>query len=162
MKTLLAFAFVASVGIPFPAQAQTKPDFSGAWKMDPSRSESAAQAEPVDPVTLVITQTPAELKVETTRGQGTSTITYKLDGSNVRVAAGTSATRWDGAKLVTDGVFDVNGATVTTTEIRTLTAGGNEMIVERTVVVQHGYPDTLKGTSNYVAGKDVFVKVPAR
>ena len=40
----------------------------------------------------------------------------------------------------------------------TLAAGGNEMLVEKTVVVQHGYPDTLKGTQNYVAGKDVFVR----
>jgi len=158
MKSLLVAAAVASL-LSYPTQAQTKPDFSGAWKMDPSRSESAAQAEPIGPVTLVITQTPAELKVETTGSTGTTAATYKLDGSKITVAAGTSSTHWDGAKLVTDSVLDVNGATVTATETRTLTAGGNEMLVEKTVVVQHGYPDTLKGTPNYVAGKDVFVKV---
>jgi len=27
------------------------------------------------------------------------------------------------------------------------------------VVVQHGYPNSLKGTQNYAAGKDVFVRV---
>jgi len=130
MKTLLVAAALA-VMVPYSTQAQSKPDFSGAWTMDPSRSESAAQAEPIGPVTLVITQTPAELKVETTRSTGTTAATYKLDGSKITVAAGTSSTRWEGAKLVTESVFDVNGATVTTSESRTLTAGGNEMLVEK-------------------------------
>jgi len=159
MKNLPTALLLTALVSPFSAQAQTKPDFSGAWKMDPSRSESAAQAEPVGTIMLVITQTPGELKVETTRAEATSVVTYKLDGSNVRVAAGTSATHWEGTKLVTEGVFDVNGATVTTTETRTLSASGTEMLIERSVVVQHGYPNTLRGTSNYVAGKDVFVRV---
>jgi hypothetical protein len=126
--------------------------------MDASRSESAAQAEPIGPVTLVIVQTPSDLKIETTRAQGTNTATYKFDGSKVTVSGGTLTTHWDGVKLVTEGIFDVNGAAVTMTEVRTLTAGGTEMLVDRSVVVQHGYPDTLRGTQNYVGGKDVYVK----
>ena len=158
MKSFVAFVLLAALCAPCSAHAQGKPDFSGAWNMDPTRSESAAQAEPIGPVTLVITQTPNELRVETTRTQGSTTVTYKLDGSKITMAGGTHSTRWDGAKLVTDGVFDVNGATVTTTETRTLAAGGNEMLVEKTVVVQHGYPDTIRGTPNYVVGKDVYVR----
>jgi hypothetical protein len=159
MMTVLAVV-LASLVVPHSALAQARPDFSGTWKMDPLRSESAAQAEPIGPVTLVIAQTPNELRVETTRAEGKSAVTYKLDGSTVMVAAGTSVTHWDGPKLVTDGVLSVNGATVTTTETRTLSADGKEMHVDRAVVVQHGYPDTLKGTQNYAAGKDVYVRVP--
>lgn len=127
--------------------------------MDASRSESAAQSEPIGPVTLVIVQTANDIKIETTRAQGTTAVTHKLDGSQIRISNGTATTRWDGAALVTESVLDVQGATVTMKETRTLTGGGNEMLVEKTVVVQHGYPDSLKGTSNYVAGKDVYVRV---
>lgn len=158
MRTWLSAVVLASL-VSLPSLwAQGRPDFSGTWKMDSSRSESAAQAEPIGPVTLVIAQTPNDVKIETTRAQGSSAVTYKFDGSKVTVSNGTLTTHWDGAKLVTEGVFDVNGAAVTMTEIRTLAAGGSEMLVEKTVVVQHGYPDTLKGTQNYVAGKDVFVR----
>src|SRR5437763_5987832 len=51
--------------ISFSAHAQSKPDFSGTWKMDPSRSESAAQKEPIGPVTIVIAQTEHDVKIET-------------------------------------------------------------------------------------------------
>lgn len=159
MRTLLAAAALALLVSLSSLQAQARPDFSGTWKMDATRSESAAQAEPIGPVTLVIVQTPNDLKIETTRAQGSSTATYKFDGSKITLSNGTATTHWDGPKLVTEGVFDVQGATVTTTEIRTMAAGGNEILVDKTVVVQHGYPDTLKGTQNYTAGKDVFVRV---
>ena len=56
MKSVLAAVLIATL-IPFYAHAQSKPDFSGTWKMDPSRSESAAQKEPIGPVTIVIAQT---------------------------------------------------------------------------------------------------------
>ena len=46
---------------------------------------------------------------------------------------------------------------MTTKESRRLNDGGNEMLVETVLVVQHGY--TLKGTQNYGAGKDVFTRV---
>jgi len=159
MKMLFAAVLFAVLTSSSAVQAQAKPDFSGSWKMDPSRSESAAQNEPIGPVTLVMAQTPGELKIETTRGGGKTTVTYRLDGSTVTIAGGTAVTRWEGPALITDRVLSVQGQTVTTKETRTLSADGNEMLVDNTVVVQHGYPDTLKGTQNYVGGKDIYVRV---
>lgn len=159
MKTLLAAALIATLVPPFSAHAQGKPDFSGTWRMDPSRSESAAQSEPIGLVTLVIAQTANELRMETTRTQGSKTVTYRLDGSQITIPGGTATTRWDGARLVTELVLDVQGQTVTTKETRTLAAGGQEMLVEMTLVVQHGYPNALRGTPNYSGGKDVYVRV---
>jgi hypothetical protein len=158
MKTLLAVVMLASLVALSSARAQGKPDFSGSWKMDPSRSESAAQAQPIGPVTLVITQASNELKIETTRTPGGSIVTYKLDGSKVAIPDGTATAHWDGMALVTEAVLEVQGQTVSTKETRTLSADGNEMFVDRTLVVQHGYPNDIKGTQNYVAGKDVFVR----
>src|SRR5712671_3714484 len=67
--------------------AQQRTDFSGVWQMDPSRSESAHQAVPIGPVTLIIKQNAAELSIETRRAQKhkpaifSEALTFKLDGS---------------------------------------------------------------------------------
>jgi hypothetical protein len=75
-------------------------------------SESAHQAVPIGPVTLVIKQTATELSIETRRSDTdksqihSETLTYKLDGSESTVA-GTDGTpiksqaHWKGTKLVT-------------------------------------------------------------
>jgi hypothetical protein len=157
MNHVLPAALVVVLLSPCAARAQGTPDFSGTWTMDASRSESAVQNEPIGPVTLVISQTANELKMETTRGQRTTTAILKLDGSENRIASGTAKTRWEGTTLVTETVRDIQGATVTTKESRKLNPAGNEMLVETVLVVQHGY--SLKGTPNYGAGKDVYTKV---
>jgi hypothetical protein len=136
--------------------AQSRPDFSGTWTMDLARSQAAVQNEPSGPVTLVIAQTGNELRVETTRANKTTAVVYTLDGADNKIPTGTARTHWDGETLVTETVRDVNGATVTTKETRTLASGGAEMHVETTLVVQHGY--SLKGTPNYGAGKDVYTR----
>jgi hypothetical protein len=51
------------------ATAQEPIDFSGVWRMDSSRSESAHQATPIGTVTLVIKQTATELSIETRRSE---------------------------------------------------------------------------------------------
>ena len=158
MKTLRAAVLIATLVPAFPAHAQGKPDFSGTWKMDPTRSESAAQGEPVGPVTLVIQQTANELRIETTRTQGSSTATYKLDGSETTLPAGTATTHWDGTTLVTEVVRHLQGQAVTTKEVRRLSADGSEMLVEMALVVQHGYQNNVVGASNYGAAKDVYVR----
>jgi oxalate decarboxylase/phosphoglucose isomerase-like protein (cupin superfamily) len=154
VKNLVAFALLVTLASPFSARAQG-PDFSGTWKMDPTRSESAAQKDPIGPVTIVIEQTRNDLRMETTRIEGTSVVTYTLDGSEVQIPGGTAKTHWDGPRLVTEIERYVQGQAVTTKETRTLTAGGNEMVVDVTVVVQHGYSAS---TTNYGKGKDTYVR----
>jgi hypothetical protein len=156
MKRLVAAALFATLVSPFYAYPQAQgPDFSGTWKMDPARSESAAQKDPIGPVTIVITQTRNELRIETMRTEGSSVVTYTLDGSEVQIPGGKAKTHWDGARLITEIERYVQGQAVTTKETRTLTAGGNEMLVEMTLVVQHGYSAS---TTNYGSGKDVYVR----
>jgi hypothetical protein len=152
----LAFVLVVSLGQPSVSLAQSFPDFSGTWTMDLSRSQAAVQNEPSGPVTIVIAQSRNELRLETTRGDKTTAVVYTLDGVENKIPTGIAKTHWDGEALVTETVRDVNGATVTTKETRTLASGGAEMLVETTLVVQHGY--SLKGTPNYGAGKDVYTR----
>ena len=71
-------------GMPFPARAQTKPDFSGTWTINAGKSDPAPEggggggggAGP-----LTIKQTATDSRVTSEGRQGPQTMTYKLDGS---------------------------------------------------------------------------------
>ena len=152
------------------AGAQSSTDFSGTWKMDAARSESAHQAVPIGPVTLVIKQSATELTIETRRSDTdknqihSETLTYKLDGSESTVA-GTDGTpiksqaHWEGTKLVTGTTRNIEGSTVTTTYVHSLDPKGNELTVHKTLTVQHGYQ--FDGAKNSGTGTDVFIKAKA-
>ncbi len=175
MKSFLLASSLLALLFPDPAAAQTRPDFSGTWRMDASRSESAMQAEPIKAMTLVIKQTASDITIETITDRGKSIETYSLvqsprgeaakslDKASEKGAqpppekAAEKAARWQGDALVTEVVRDVRGQSVTAQQSRRLAASGNEMVVESIVEVQHGY--TLSGAKNYGSGKDVFVKV---
>jgi len=160
-------AFIVLAGITGAWAQQSPPDFSGVWKMDPARSESAHQAVPIGPVVLVVKQTPTAITIETRRSPAGSTkfqsetLTYLLngadttngeeDGKRVRTKA-----RWDGASLITETERNVNGASVTTKFIHTLNASRREMKLDKTLMVQHGYQ--FEGSKSYGTGTDVFVK----
>ena len=155
MANVRSALLICSLVLPLPAHAQTRPDFSGTWSMDRSRSESAMQADPIGPTTVVITPIAGGLQIATTRDDKTATILYKLDGSASPIPGGTATSHWEGTTLVTETVREIQGQTVTTKESRRL--NGGEMVVETVLVVQHGY--TLRGTQNYGSGKDVFTRV---
>jgi hypothetical protein len=160
---LLSFYVVAlsSIG----AGAQAVPDFSGTWTMDHTRSEAAAQGTPIGPVTLAIRQTPSEVLVETTRDGRTDAVRYLPAGSKTTSEGKQTGTfRWDGNKLITYLVTHINNQAVTVEETRSLNPGTTEMLVEVSLVVQHGYQTggtnlvrsaNAPNTSN---GKNVFVK----
>jgi len=135
--------------------------------MDLSRSDSAHQAVPIGPVTLIIKQNGAELSVETRRTQkgkpatSSETLTFKLDGSE-NTAVGNygvpvqAKAHWDGGKLITETERNIEGSTVTTMHVFTLDASGKELTIDKTLTVQHGYQ--FQGANNTGRGKDVFIK----
>jgi hypothetical protein len=155
---------------------QTKPDLSGTWQMDLSQSESAAQGEPIGPVTMVITQSATEIRIETTSRRGTIVDVYRFaaaapspgsapePGADAVRAAPTTPlpaiARWRGDTLLVDAVRDVRGQTITVQRAISLSANGKELIVESTMNVQHGY--SISGARVYGTGKDVFVRRPSQ
>jgi hypothetical protein len=152
---------------PFAAHTQGGSNFSGTWKMDPARSESAHQAVPIGPVTLVINQTALELRIETRRSERGGTaiqseiLTYRLDGADSTIAAETGVpvktrAHWNAGKLVTETERKVQGSSVTTVYIHSLDPKGKELTVDKTLLVQHGYQ--FEGSKSYGTGRDVFVK----
>jgi hypothetical protein len=135
--------------------------------MDPSRSEAAAQGTPLQPVTVTIRQTPGEVRIETTRDGHTELVRYlqsaeKPAGSRESVGL----FRWDGPRLVTTLVVDINNRPITTQEIRSLNSAGTEMTVQVSLVVEHGYQTggssrfRSQNASNASKGTNVFVKAP--
>jgi hypothetical protein len=152
------------------AFGQTHGDFTGTWKMDPARSESAHQdaASVSTRSTLVIGFTDSGLTMETTRTEhGRSpafheTLHVKLDGSETTGPgdAGipvTARAHWDGDRLVVETERNVQNSTVTTRYVYTLSADSKEMTVDKTLTVQHGYQGM--GATPAGHGKDVFVRV---
>ena len=141
-----------------------RPDFSGTWAMDTTRSDSAQpdDTSPVLPTTLVINQNNKEVRIETTRAGKRQLASYPIERPESPQAVGTSGRgvgsilKWEGGNLVTLTPHEVNGMAVTTVETRSLSPDGNEMTIVTVIEVQHGY----QNGANYSApAKDVFRRV---
>ncbi len=143
-EDMRCLAFAVSFAL-LSAAPPPRPDFSGTWDMDTSRSESAHQDVPIGPVALVVRQNTAEIAIETRRTGGpTETLVFRLDGTEKKNvdASGVSINakaRWDGTKLVMETEREISGATVTTMQVFTMDASGKEIVVRKTLTVQHGY-----------------------
>ena len=148
------------------AGAQEAPDLSGVWKMDASRSDSAHQAVPIGPVTLMIQQNPGDISIETRRAPrgkvaaSVEKLSFTLDGAE-RPVTGSPGTvkvkgRRDGSKIITETTRNIDGSTVTTMHVFSLDASGKELTIDKTLTVQHGYQ--FQGANNTGRGKDVFIK----
>jgi hypothetical protein len=159
MKPLvLALAFATTV------LAQAATDLSGTWTLDPSKSDRfppppsagalgaagsrGAAGAPANQI--VIRQTPAELTVL----QGTSTYTYKLDGTEswTPPAETKAVAKWEDGRLVISWKREFFGGptigyfTNTGRDVYALTA--NVLTIEKTAT-------TREGTATY---KYVFTK----
>src|SRR3954468_15556406 len=144
MKNVLFLALAAAIVLPFTARAQTKPDFSGTWTLDASKSDApmgrGGRGGPPGPMT--ITQTADTL----TQKRGEQTLTYKLDGSEsaneVQGRGGVQTVKakahWEGSKLVIESTREIQGFALTTKEERTLSADGKEMTVQTTASTPQG------------------------
>ncbi|HVW86900.1 MAG TPA: hypothetical protein VHB50_19575 [Bryobacteraceae bacterium] len=158
---------IASLALPVLTGAPALAPFTGTWKMDAERSESAHQGVPTTAAAIVIRQTPRGFSVETTRSETGEPkpfhemIEFRLDSSETTNTgdAGVTVTgraRWEGNKLVTETVRNVQDSTVTTLYRHSLSRNGREMTVEKTLTVQHGYQ--FRGSVTTGSGKDVFVR----
>src|SRR5262245_51565751 len=79
MKRMLLLAFAAAVVLPFAVRAQSKPDFSGTWTLDASKSDApmgrGGRGGAAGPMTI------AQDANSLTQKRGEQTLVYKLDGS---------------------------------------------------------------------------------
>jgi hypothetical protein len=112
---LLATAVLCALS----AAAQSRPDFSGSWKLNPAKSDFGSMPG-VDSRTDLITQTADTLtdkvSAQTEGGPLDLNLTYKLDGTpTVNQFQGNdvkSKAQWDGSTLVVDSQFSFNDSDI--------------------------------------------------
>ena len=119
-----------------------KPDFSGTWTLDPATASAAGGggggggALGNGPAT--VKQTAEALTIERTIGDGTVTLTYKLDGTESRntimdggqPADSVSTAKWDGPKLTIVTKQEMGGEVTEATHVWTVE--GSTLTVETT------------------------------
>jgi len=153
-------ALVLTAGL-FAHQSPALPDMSGSWRMVADKSGSPGQTPAVPDMTMTIQQTAADVRVEWITGADKPIVaTYVIGLAPKRPAeplgADAKIAYWDGQRLVLERGGAISGQTVSMKQTLTLDPASDELIVERLVIVQHGY--TLKGTKNYATVKDVFTR----
>src|SRR5688572_11500539 len=152
MKRVLALTIAAALVLPYAALAQAKPDFSGTWTLDAAKSDPPPQRGGGGggggggrggaggggggrggggPITIKQSTTEITIGMQT----------YKLDGSEVEVmgrggVAGKGKASFQGANLVIEQTRDVQGMSITSKEVRSLS--GNEMTVVTTTSTPQG------------------------
>ena len=153
MLSLVVASLVLSLNV-LQSPPGSRPDFSGSWMMDRSRSQSAESA------TIEIKQSAGDIIIVTNSAGKTSTRTYPVETSphsaSETITAGHTHASWDGTKLITEAVTEIQGQTVSYRQMRFLNASGTEMTVETITIVQHGY--AIKDGKNYAMTKDVYVR----
>jgi hypothetical protein len=152
--------FLALLVVALLSQA-TLPDFTGEWKMDAARSGSPLQTPPITEMTFVIEQQPDRIAVKSTTGSDKPIpVVYPIGPAPKPPAdplgAGMARAYWDGRRLIIEQGGTISGQTVSLRQSLTMDPERGELIVERLVIVQHGY--TLRGAQNYSSVKDVFAR----
>ena len=151
MNGLLAVATALVLGVPIPSVVYAQgTDFSGTWTLDRDASDlpqrrsgrGGRRSGPGIAVaaTTVINQSNNALIIEQQSERTNRSITYRLDGSqttNTRPRGNmTTASRWNGAVLVTTGSQQFSTPrgdfTIEFTERRTLSNDGQTMTIEST------------------------------
>ena len=121
------------------ASAQTKPNFSGDWKMNAAKSNFGQMPAPSS-LTEKITHTDPSLKVQTAQsgdfGDLNSDFSFTTDGKECQNAMGdmfkmTSTVKWDGDILMFDSKMDIQGNAMTGVDKWSLSPDGKTLTVQR-------------------------------
>ncbi len=147
MKKALAIAGLMAL-VAGPAWAQAKPNFSGTWVLDLSKSDFGQMPLP-DSIVSVIEHKEPKVKVTTTqKGQGgeiTNERQLTTDGkenmNKFRTQLGLqdvkSTTKWNGRTLTTSFTFEAQG-TVSVTDNWDVSADGKVLTITRDLTMAQG------------------------
>ena len=154
----------------FPAWTQSPVNFTGTWKTDQARSESAHRAVPIGPITLEISHNPTDISIETKTSVADRSsvanekLVFQLDGSETTTVTNSGPVackaRWEGSDLIADTARTINGKTVTTSWVLRMDPSGKEIKVRKTLTIHHGYESAQAG--NVGSETDTFVKAEAK
>jgi hypothetical protein len=141
---------IAMLGLGFGTAFAARPDFSGEWKLNTSKSEFGPAPAPSNRTDKII-QKDASIKIIRTQaiagGQGTTELTCTTDGKPCDVAVSGSAIKFSGAFQWVDDVltFDAkgayNGGDLKIHEKWALSADGRTITIQRHLTVAEGEVD---------------------
>lgn len=125
--------------------AGAKPDFSGDWKMDPSKSDFGPMPTP-DKVVQKIAQKGPSLEVSSVQvDSGTERkidMSYRTDGTPTKGKIGenevTNTASWDGNVLAIESKLQMPARTLTFKERWTMAEDGKSFTISRTVSTDLG------------------------
>ena len=149
MKTLLAASVLAVLVSPAPIGQDAKPDFSGTWTMDASRSDFG-QMPPPQSIVIVIDHKDPALKAtvtqKTAEGEMTSTRDLTTDGkenkNTIRTMEGdqpiTSTSKWADKVLTTAYSLTIQTMTISVTDTWELSPDGKTLIATRDFATDQG------------------------
>jgi hypothetical protein len=126
-------------------QLCAQPNFSGEWKMNPTRSNFAPLPQP-DKLVRKIAQHDSHLKIRTTQyGQQREIVTdlaYTTDGAEcknvIRGQVFSGNARWDGDALLIESKREVQGMEIVQRERWTLSADGQTITIANHVETPQG------------------------
>jgi len=131
MRKVALFVAVLALAVSAVAFAQAKPDFSGTWALDATKSDQMGGGGGGRGMggPMTIKHTATELAV--TRGENTTT--YKLDGTEQTLTMGQgtakATAKMDGGKIVIKTVRETPNGAMESTATYSLSADGKEMTV---------------------------------
>jgi hypothetical protein len=145
-KTLVAAltvtAFAASLA------AQSKPNFSGTWKLNVSKSDFGPLPGPDSRLDVIEHNDPVlrvNVAQEGAQGKQNFTLSYTTDGKEVMNKQGPrdikSTVVWDGSNLVLNSKFSFNDNDVTVKNVWTLSADGKTLTENAHLSAQMGEAD---------------------
>lgn len=151
-RILAVAALVASLSVQ-QAVAQAKPSFAGTWKMNMEKSDPmGGGGGGMAMAPLVITQTDKQLVITRNVNGQDQVTTYNLDGTESTNTTGRgeskSKAHWEGSSLVIETTSTFNGQsgpmTITSKEVRSVSADGKEMTISTTRTTQNGEQTTKR------------------
>lgn len=144
MRRLVPILFAIATVAAGPVAAQSHPDFSGKWSLDPSKSEGPTVPPSSE---LTVTQSAKAMTVARTapgpNGPMTSTLVFQLDGTTSKNTVGgngmaldlNSTTAWDGPALVISTTAPAMQGGLKQTERWSLEDGGKQLTVKGDIAV---------------------------
>lgn len=136
------FLLTASAALMFAAD---KPDFSGHWVVDVSKSDFGMMPPP-EKMERVVEHKDPDFKMKSTqvgaRGEQTSEVKYTTDGKEatiqMRNREAKVVAKWDGNKLVVTTKSEFNGTTLSQTETWMLSGDGKTLNTENQIKAPQG------------------------
>ena len=165
---LLSITFIIAISL-VAVSAQQKPDFSGTWKLNVSKSDFGVLGGPDSRTDVITHKEPsisAKVTAEGARGKQEFTLNYTTDGKEAVNKMGDreikSTLKWAGTSLVINSKFVYNDADVVAEANWSLSADGKTLTINQHFSSSLGEADQKIVLEKQEAAAPAAPAVPAK